>query len=211
VVDKRTADRLHQQQQLREQAEATWRQEQEARSRRAAAETATKAEADAQAAERAQILAQVQARVDAMVAQQQKKIDDHLRTLVPQPQLQPPVPAAPGSDVLAQVVQTILSAGRGASLRIVAADGTFLGNCAQMDVDSIFNQYGLKGSPYGVESMNNQFSLYGSEYGPNSPNNSYSPTPPRLLFEGRVLGYLSNNSVIIPRISLNYLKALGGR
>jgi hypothetical protein len=63
--------------------------------------------------------------------------------------------------------------------RIVAPDGTYLGNLSAnpYDPNSTANPYGQYGSPYSPTSINNPYGQYGSPYSPNSVNNPYITTP----------------------------------
>ncbi len=77
---------------------------------------------------------------------------------------------------------------------IVAKDGTFLGTVgSKYDSNSIFNEYGSYGGKYSSKSIFNEYGTYGSKYGTNSVFNEYSSDPPRIVFNGSVIGYLSVN------------------
>lgn len=94
---------------------------------------------------------------------------------------------------------------------LIAQDdkNTFLGKITNSyDSDSIFNEYGTYGSEYNSSSMWNQYSTYGSEYSSYSPHNSYTSTPPMIIKNRKILGYLSANKSLRSSISPNLLKAL---
>src|SRR3546814_11611534 len=77
---------------------------------------------------------------------------------------------------------------------IVADDGTYLGKVADAyDGKSIFNKYGTHGSPYSGNSVWNNYGPYGSEYSNQSARSKYTSTPPRLIVDGKVVGFLSTN------------------
>jgi endonuclease YncB( thermonuclease family) len=81
--------------------------------------------------------------------------------------------------------------------KIIANDGTYLGKLVNShDPESIFNKYGLYGSDYGINSIWNTYSIYGSDYSLYSPFNSYSTTPPAIVANGDIIGYLSINSYV---------------
>ena len=87
----------------------------------------------------------------------------------------------------------------GGQLLAYATDGTYLGciTCSQYSVESIFNQYGLYGSPYSATSVNNQYGLYGSPYSSTSACNPYTTSPPVIVDEaGCSYGRLSVNQYV---------------
>ena len=79
-----------------------------------------------------------------------------------------------------------------------AQNDQFLGKIVsnRYDRDSILNQYGPFGSRYSATSIFNQYSDYGSRYGQNSVNNPYCSTPPKLIIDGRLLGYVTVNQYV---------------
>ncbi len=94
---------------------------------------------------------------------------------------------------------------------LIAQDGknTFLGKITNSyDSESIFNEYGTYGSEYNSASIWNQYATFGSEYSSYSPHNSYTSTPPMIIKNRKILGYLSANKSIKSSISPNLLKAL---
>lgn len=76
------------------------------------------------------------------------------------------------------------------------------------DSKSIFNEYGEYGSEYSVKSIWNQYGSFGGEYSTYSPFNKYTSTPPMLIKNGKVIGYLTVNKFVKPSISPNLLKEL---
>lgn len=79
-------------------------------------------------------------------------------------------------------------------IKLVADDGTFLGAIGSpYDTNSIFNKYGSHGSPYASDSIFNKYGTYGSPYSSQSAFNDYTSTPPMLISNGKVVGYLSTN------------------
>lgn len=83
----------------------------------------------------------------------------------------------------------------GASL--VANDGTFIGRFdSEYASDSLLNEYGNYGSKYSGTSIWNEYGQYGGEYSAQSPFNVYSSTPPMIIKDGQVIGYLTVNTAI---------------
>lgn len=83
----------------------------------------------------------------------------------------------------------------GGQLRLVAADGTFLGTLgSEYDQNSIYNTYGNYGSPYSASSVMNKYSNYGNEYSNYSPFNRYTNDAPLLYdAQGNYYGRVSMN------------------
>jgi hypothetical protein len=80
---------------------------------------------------------------------------------------------------------------------VVADDGTFLGTLSnQRSPDSILNEYGTHGSPYGVQSIWNQYATYGRPDSPISPFNPSASSPPILIKGGNVIAVLTVNKAL---------------
>lgn len=78
---------------------------------------------------------------------------------------------------------------------IIASDGKYIGEIAsQYQSDSIFNEYGTYGSQYSSSSIWNQYGTYGSEYSSESPFNPYANSPPEIIKNQTIIGYLTVNS-----------------
>ncbi len=86
---------------------------------------------------------------------------------------------------------------------LLAQDNQFLGKITdnQFDNDSILNEYGPYGSEYSTTSIFNEYSVYGSPYGQFSINNPYCSTPPKLVINGRLLGFVTKNQYVANAIS----------
>ena len=94
------------------------------------------------------------------------------------------VPASAQADVCAQIDGAI----------IVSDDGDFLGKFSnKYDSKSIFNEYGTYGSEYNSTSIWNKYGEHGSEYRTGSWRNSYSSSPPKVIKDGHIIGYLTVN------------------
>jgi len=91
---------------------------------------------------------------------------------------------------------------------IEAADKTFLGslNPNNFDKNSIFNEFGPYGSQFSPTSIFNQFGTYGSQFSQQSPFNQFSNSGPTIYLQGKVIGTLTKNSFITPRIDPDELK-----
>lgn len=83
-----------------------------------------------------------------------------------------------------------------------AQNGQLLGKITtnRFDKESILNKYGPFGSKYSPTSIFNKYSDYGSRYGNNSVNNPYCATPPRLVINGKVFGFVTVNRNVKNRI-----------
>jgi len=81
---------------------------------------------------------------------------------------------------------------------LIAQDGQFLGKITdnQYDNESILNEYGPYGSQYSTTSIFNEYSMYGSPYGQYSVNNPYCSTPPKLVINGALIGYVTKNQYV---------------
>ena len=73
-------------------------------------------------------------------------------------------------------------------------NNTYLGEISsRYSDDSIFNEYGNYGSKYSSNSIWNQYSQVGNEYSVESPFNKYSTSPPMIVKNKEIIGYLSVN------------------
>lgn len=71
---------------------------------------------------------------------------------------------------------------------------TYLGSITnKYDSDSIFNTYGTYGSKYSSDSIMNDYGPYGGKYSSESPFNEYTSTPPYIVKNGNIIGYLTVN------------------
>lgn len=108
-------------------------------------------------------------------------------------------------QILAQIYAEQASAKSGVNGSFLQAhDKQFLGTITanQYDNDSILNIYGPYGSQYSNTSIFNPYSPYGSEYGALSVNNPYCSTPPKLVINGRQIGFVSANPYVNNRIPI---------
>ena len=96
---------------------------------------------------------------------------------------------------------------------IIAQDGknTYLGKITNsFDSDSIFNDFGTYGSEFSSNSIWNEFSTFGNEFNTYSPFNEFSSSPPMIIKDKKLIGYLSSNKSIQSSVSPNILKAVCG-
>ena len=82
----------------------------------------------------------------------------------------------------------------------------FFGN--EYASESIMNDYGSYGSSYSSTSVRNEYSQYGSAYTSYSANNPYTSSPPLIIKNGALIGYLTTNTSIASGISLSMIDAL---
>lgn len=96
---------------------------------------------------------------------------------------------------------------------LLAQDGQPLGviSTNTFDSDSLANPYGTYGSRYALYSIWNRYGTYGSAYATYSPYNAYTSTPPLILQNGTVIGYLTKNRFLTPRVDPDDLAVALGR
>jgi hypothetical protein len=96
---------------------------------------------------------------------------------------------------------------------IIAQDSknTYLGKITNsFDSESIFNEFGTYGNEFSSDSIWNEFSTFGNEFNSHSPFNEFSSSPPMIIKNQKVIGYLSTNDSIKASVSPNILKAMCG-
>jgi len=74
--------------------------------------------------------------------------------------------------------------------------------------ESIFNEYGTYGNEYSSKSIWNEYSKFGNEYNSLSPFNDYSSSPPMIIKNGKIIGYLTTNEFMQGGISPYILKGI---
>lgn len=100
-----------------------------------------------------------------------------------------------------------------AGATLIAQDGenTYLGKLgSKYDADSIFNNYGTYGSEYSTQSIWNKYGQFGGEYSTYSPFNKYTSTPPMIIKNRQIIGYLSANKGITNAVAPNLLEVICG-
>jgi hypothetical protein len=105
--------------------------------------------------------------------------------------------------------QDVCSALDGAIIIAQDPQNTYLGRISSSyDSESIFNEYGTYGNEYSSKSIWNEYSRFGNEYNGDSPFNEYSSSPPMIIKNRSIVGYLTTNEYKQGAISPNLLKAL---
>ena len=90
---------------------------------------------------------------------------------------------------------------------VIADDGTYLGKIADSwDSDSIFNENGPYGSKDNNESIWNENGPYGNRFSRYSAFNPGTKTPPKIIKDGKFIGYLSINKRLSGAIDPNSIK-----
>lgn len=103
----------------------------------------------------------------------------------------------------------VISLLRGASIIAQDDDGTFLGTLTnELNSNSIFNDIGTYGSDISSNSIWNDIGTFGSDISSYSPFNDITSTPPMIVKNGKIIGYLTVNEIIYGGISPHILKAL---
>lgn len=98
---------------------------------------------------------------------------------------------------------------RGASIIAQDDDRTFLGTLTNgINSNSIFNKMGTYGSYISSNSIWNKMGTYGSSISDFSPFNIITSTPPMIVKNENIIGYLTVNEIIYGGISPDILKAL---
>lgn len=109
----------------------------------------------------------------------------------------------------AQAAEELCSIVSSAVLVAQDDENTYLGKITNSyDSESIFNEYGTYGSEYSSSSIWNKYATFGSEYSSYSPFNEYTSTPPMIIKNRKIIGYLSVNKNLGASVSLNLLSAL---
>ena len=98
---------------------------------------------------------------------------------------------------------------RGAKLVAQDDQNTFLGTFeSSYASNSIFNEYGSHGNEYSSKSIWNDYGKFGGEYSSYSPFNKLSSTPPMIIKNGRIIGYLTANKSMRGAINPGMIKAI---
>jgi len=125
------------------------------------------------------------------------------------PQKHSPVPEIPslvGPTTAAELITAI----RSGKAIVLADDGTFLGKVSadRSDSQAILNPDGLFGGPASESGLMNPKSRYAGGEGDLSAGNPNAKRPPKLLFDGRMLAYVTENATLKPRVSLRDVLAV---
>jgi hypothetical protein len=95
---------------------------------------------------------------------------------------------------------------------VVAHDGTFLGvvDNNAYNSDSICNQYGQYGSPYGI-GIFNKYGTNGGEYSRIGAYNESAQRPPLLIKDGQAVALVTKNPNFESRIDPDFLQQMACR
>lgn len=97
----------------------------------------------------------------------------------------------------------------GASVVAQDDENTFLGVIGdKYESNSVFNPYGDYGSKYSSTSIWNDYADYGSKFSQYSATNKFSTSPPMIIRNKKLLGYITTNKTIKPSITPNMLNAI---
>jgi len=118
----------------------------------------------------------------------------------------PDIPSLVGPTTAAQLITAI----RSRKAIILADDGTFLGKISddRSDGQAIVNPDGPFSSPTGEWSLMNPKSRYTKADDDLSVSNPNAKRPPKLLLDGRMLAYVTENTGLKPRVSLRDVLAV---
>lgn len=91
----------------------------------------------------------------------------------------------------------LISILRGAVIIGQDSQHTHLGTITNAyDSDSVFNEYGIYGNKYASDAIWNSYGTFGNPYSTYSPFNAFTTTPPMIIKDGEIIGYLTTNKAI---------------
>jgi hypothetical protein len=93
---------------------------------------------------------------------------------------------------------------------LVASDGKYIGRISSnaFDTESICNDFGDYGNPFSANSVKNQFGDYGNPFSSISAYNQFTSAPPAIIYNGRVVGYLTKNQFVRGAVDPDVLLAV---
>jgi len=93
-----------------------------------------------------------------------------------------------------------------------SANGTFLGDISsnKLASNSICNKLGSYGSALASFSVRNKLGTYGSSLSNESAYNQIASFPPRIVYQGNVVGHLTKNSLVLDGVDPDVLFAAYG-
>ena len=87
---------------------------------------------------------------------------------------------------------------RGASIFAQDVDNTFLGTLTnELNLNSIFNEIGTYGSIISSNSIWNEIGKFGSDISAYSAFNDIASTPPMIVKNRKIIGYLTVNEILV--------------
>ncbi|MBO3463115.1 hypothetical protein G7B40_001380 [Aetokthonos hydrillicola Thurmond2011] len=116
------------------------------------------------------------------------------------------------SSVVIGCLATFVPTSVFAATIVVASDGTFLGVVDNnlYNTNSICNQYGQYGSPYGM-GIFNRYGRYGGEYSQIGAYNERAQKPPLLIKDGQPIAIVTKNPNFQYRLDPDYLQQMACR
>lgn len=95
---------------------------------------------------------------------------------------------------------------------LIAHDGTYLGKVSSTtwDADSICTSWGEYGSTWGAHSIRTTWGQYGSRWSTESAYNDWTTTPPLIVHERQVVGYVTKNTTSRGAVDPDVLFAIYG-
>lgn len=77
------------------------------------------------------------------------------------------------------------------------SDNEYIGSISnKFDPNSIFNKFGTYGNKFSSDSIWNKFGNNGNPYASNSAFNKYTSSPPRIIKNKQIIGYLTVNKYV---------------
>jgi hypothetical protein len=76
------------------------------------------------------------------------------------------------------------------------------------EYESICNDFGPYGNRFAYISIKNDFGPYGNPFSTKSVYNAFTTTPPRIIYQGTVVGYLTKNEFLRGALDPDLLFAL---
>jgi len=74
------------------------------------------------------------------------------------------------------------------------------------DSESVFNTFGTYGNKYSTNSISNEFGTYGGKFSTTSAFNDFATSPPAILLNGKIIGYVSTNTSSFQNVHPNDLE-----
>jgi hypothetical protein len=80
---------------------------------------------------------------------------------------------------------------------VLNSDNEYIGSISnKFDPNSIFNKFGTYGNKFSSDSIWNKFGNNGNPYASNSAFNKYTSSPPRIIKNKQIIGYLTVNKYV---------------
>jgi len=80
---------------------------------------------------------------------------------------------------------------------VLNSDNEYIGSISnKFDPDSIFNKFGTYGNKFSSDSIWNKFGKNGNPFASNSAFNKFTSSPPRIVKNKQIIGYLTVNKYV---------------